>query len=112
MTDTNETVAAPQEQSPKKFDFHNVEALRLYMLLTVESMVNILGTTRVSYYNWMKNGIKRKKTEDHVRKMMRLLGAAVSNHNWPYDAVYIAKQPERLRMLKELLISLDKEPAT
>ncbi len=97
--------------SNEPFDFAKVDALRRHMLLTVESMVTVLGTTRVSYYNWLKGGIKRKKTTEHVRKIVRSLVACVSQHNWPYDAVYVASQPERLKMLQDLLITLDKEPA-
>jgi len=95
---------------PKDLDFAKVDALRAHMLLTVDSMVQILGVSRVSYYNWLKGGKMRKPMREHIRKVTRSLVSCVSNHNWPYDAVFVAKQPERLKMLQELLETLDKEP--
>lgn len=114
MIMTNEVMveAAPtqEQQNPKQFDFAKVDALRKHMLLTVESMVVLLGTSRVSYYNWLKRGIKRKKNVDHVRKVVRTLVGAM-NHGWPNEAVYVANQEQRLQMLQELLETLDKEPS-
>ena len=114
MTDTNiqaEPGVTLPVSDPKTFDFGKVDALRKHMLLTVESMVDLIGTTRVSYYNWLKSGIKRKKTVEHVRKVVRTLVVVISERNWPYDAVFVANQAERLAMLKEIINSLDKEPA-
>ena len=111
MTDTITEATVLPATDPKAFDFAKVDALRKHMLLTVESMVILLGTTRVSYYNWLKAGIKRKKTLEHVRKMVRSMVTLVSNDQWPNPAVYVANQPERLKMLQDLLIELDKEPA-
>lgn len=110
--ETNVATAPEQEQSAKQFDFAKVDALRKHMLLTVESMVILLNTTRVSYYNWLKNGIKRKKNLEHVRKVVRSLVALVSEDKWPNPVVFVANQAERLKMLQDLLIELDKEPAT
>lgn len=103
--------APTQEQSSKQFDFAKVDALRKHMLLTVESMVTLLGTSRVSYYNWLKRGIKRKKSVEHTRKVVRSLLTVVSQHNWPNDAVFVANQEQRLKMLQDLLENLDKEPS-
>lgn len=111
MTNEQTVEAAPTQGQPSKdLDFAKVDALRAHMLLTVDSMVQILGVSRVSYYNWLKGGKMRKPMREHIRKVTRSLVSCVSNHNWPYDAVFVAKQPERLKMLQELLETLDKEP--
>lgn len=98
------------EQPNKHLDFAKLDALRRHMLLTVGSMVAILGTSRVSYYNWLKHGIKRKKTAEKIRKIVRSLVVCVSQHNWPDEAVFVANQAQRLKMLQELLEKLDNTP--
>ena len=108
---TVEEAAPTQEQTSKQFDFAKVDALRKHMLLTVESMVVLLNTSRVSYYNWMKSGIKRKKTIEHVRKQVRTLLTIMNKHNWPNEAVFVANQEQRLKMLQELIETLDNQPA-
>lgn len=112
MTEQAETVAPTQEQPDNKLiDFAKVDALRKHMLLTVESMTVLIGTSRVSYYNWLKHGIKRKKTSEQVRKAVRTLLAVVAKNNWPNEATYVANQKERLEMLQEMIKELDKEPS-
>lgn len=112
MTEQVETVAPTQEQPDNKLlDFAKVDALRKHMLLTVESMVVLLGTSRVSYYNWLKHGIKRKKTSEQIRKAVRTLVAVVAKSNWPNEAAYVANQKQRLEMLQEMIKELDKEPS-
>lgn len=112
MTEETVEAAAPKTEQPAKhLDFAKVDALRKHMLLTVESMVVLIGTSRVSYYNWLKHGIKRKKTSDQIRKAVRKLVAVMTNHNWPNEAAYVASQAERLEMLQNLIKELDKEPS-
>lgn len=107
-----QAVPAPtQGQADKTLDFAKVDALRAHMLLTVESMVEILGVSRVSYYNWLKGGKMRKATQGRIRRITRTLVHLVTNQTWPNEAVFVAKQPQRLQMLKDLLETLDKEPA-
>lgn len=110
MTEQVEAVAPTQEQPDNKLlDFAKVDALRKHMLLTVGSMVVLLGTSRVSYYNWLKTGIKRKKTSDQIRKAVRKLVAVMTESGWPNEAAYVANQSERLTMLQEMIKELDKE---
>lgn len=108
-----ENMAAPTQEQPdnKLLDFAKMDALRKHMLLTVESMVVLLGTSRVSYYMWLKHGIKRKKTSEQIRKTVRTLLAIVSKNNWPNEAAYVANQKQRLEMLQEMIKELDKEPS-
>lgn len=101
---------APSGQAAKPLEFAKIDALRRHMLLTVQSMVIILGTTRVSYYNWLKGTKMRKKTAEHMRRVARLLVVCIQN-GWPNDAVYVATQPQRLQMLQERLKELDNQLA-
>jgi len=103
------TPAPTTEPDNRLLDFAKVDALRKHMLLTVGSMVVLLGTSRVSYYNWLKTGIKRKKTSDQIRKAVRKLVAVMTENGWPNEAAYVANQSERLTMLQEMIKELDKE---
>lgn len=106
------TIAPYVPTPPKAIDFEKIEAVRKHMLLTVNSLVTIFGTTRVSYYNWLKGGKMRKATADHIRKVTRKLLTVMTQHGWPYDLVFVASQPERLKMLQDLIENLDKEPTS
>lgn len=96
----------------KAIDFAKVDALRRHMLLTVTSLVAILGTSRVTYYNWLKGTQPHDVTAGQVREIVRKLVTLVSTNQWPNGAVYVAKQSDRLLMLQEALKNLDKEAAT
>lgn len=95
----------------KSVEIDKIEALRKHMLLTVDSMVKLYGITRVTYYNWLRGKAMRKSMAEQVRKVTRQLVTCVSKYNWPYDAVFVANQAERLKMLQDLVETLDK-PAT
>lgn len=112
MTERVETAAPTQEQPDNKLlDFAKVDALRKHMLLTIESMVVLIGTSRVSYYNWLKHGIKRKKTSEQIRKSVRTLLTVIDKNNWPNEMAYVANQKQRLEMLQDMIKELDKEPS-
>lgn len=100
-------MAAPTQEQPKAIDFQKIEALRKHMLLTVDSMVKIYGTTRVSYYNWLKGNHMRATTAAHIRKVTRQLAICVAQHNWPNEMVFVANQAERLELLRNLIATLD-----
>lgn len=101
---------APTQGQVKPLDFEKVDALRKHMLLTVDSMCDILGTSRVSYYNWLKGSKVRKTKADKLRKIIRSMVTCVSRNLWPNPAVFVANQETRLVMLKELLEKLDETP--
>ena len=94
----------------KAIDFAKVDALRKHMLLTVASLCTLLGSSRVSYYGWLKGTLPRATTAKHIREVVRKLVACVSHEGWPGPAVFVSSQPERLIMLQDLLKNLDKEP--
>lgn len=106
MTAT-ENMTAPTQGQSKTIDFQKIEALRKHMLLTVESMVKIYGTTRVSYYNWLKGKHMRATTARHIRNVTKQLAICVAQHNWPNEMVFVANQAERLEMLQKLIATLD-----
>lgn len=117
MNDVAVTLEAAELPAPvavqpagKAIDFAKVDALRKHMLLTVASMCVVLGSSRVSYYGWLKGTIPRAQTTKHIREVVRKLVSCVHFHSWPGPAVFVASQPERLIMLQELLKSLDNEP--
>lgn len=106
MTASQE-MAAPIQEQPKAIDFQKIEALRKHMLLTVDSMVKVYGTTRVSYYNWLKGKHMRATTAAHIRKVTKQLAICVAQHNWPNEMVFVASQAERLELLQNLIAKLD-----
>ncbi len=106
MTVTQDMAAPTQEQS-KAIDFQKIEALRKHMLLTVDNMVKVYGTSRVSYYNWLKGKHMRATTASHIRKVTKQLAICVAQHNWPNEMVFVANQAERLELLQNLIATLD-----
>jgi len=106
------SVPAPtmEQASSKYIDFNQIDSIRKRMLLSVDSLATLFGITRVTYYNWMSGVKPRKPKQLQVRKVMRNLATAVAVHNWPTEEAFQVRQPERLKMLQELLASLDKEP--
>lgn len=97
-------------EGSKPIDPKKIDALRRHMLLTVASICTIFGTSRVSYYGWLKGTGMRDTTAKRIRDIMRKLVSCVSHYNWPDPAVFVASQAERLIMLQDLLKNLDKEP--
>jgi predicted transcriptional regulator len=91
----------------KPLDFEKIEALRKHMLLTVGSMAELLKTSRVNYYAWVK-GQKQRKPEEiraTVRKMVELVAA----NSWPNANVFGADQATKVIMLREAIADLDKK---
>lgn len=111
--ETVEVKAAPVMEQPttsKALDFQKIDALRSHMLLTVDSFVDLIGTSRVSYYGWLKGTKIRDKTAKRIQPLVRKLVVCVAEHNWPnIPGVFMAKQPDRLKMLKELISEIDKK---
>lgn len=111
----NETVTevaeapAPTTGQAKALDFNKIDALKKHMLLTTDALCVLLGCSRVSYYGWLLHGVKpRPKMAERIRKVVRELVTAVSQHNWPSPKVFVASPAERLILLQELLKEIDK----
>lgn len=104
--------AAPEREQPtsKPLDFAKIDALRKYMLLTVENMCVLFGCSRVAYYNWLKGAKVRKAKNEQVRVVVRKLMTLVANKDWPNGDVFVATQANRLKLLQAVLENLDKEP--
>lgn len=107
---TNEVAIEAETIEPvKSTEADKIDALRKHMLLTVDSMCIVFNVSRVSYYNWLKGKSMRKKTADTIRRIVRKLVIIISQYDWPNPSVYVANQPQRLKMLQKLLIDIDKE---
>jgi DNA-binding transcriptional regulator YiaG len=111
MMSNEEAVAAVPTQgqsATKPVDFEKVDLLRQSMLLTSKSMADLLGMSRITYYNWVK-GRNKPRNVPRVRKVIKAMLQVVVDKNWPTPEVVIADQKTRLEMLKEALVDLDKQ---
>ena len=99
-------VVEARASTTKPLDFRMIETLRKHMLLTVNSMAVVLGTSRPSYYNWIKGTKLHKKNADRVRKVVRGMAHLGAQGHWPNDAVFAANQSQRVFLMQEMLASL------
>lgn len=106
MEDVQKLTAPAKEQS-RAIDMDKIEALRKYMLLTIDSLVKLYGVSRVSYYNWLRGKTIRAATASRVRRVTRHLATCVAQHGWPNEMAFVASQSERLKMLEDLIATLD-----
>jgi hypothetical protein len=89
---------------PKQpLDFTKVEALRKHMLMTTTDMASLLGTSRMTYYGWVRGKPLRKSSDEYVRLMLKRLLAIMTDHQWPTPDVIAMEQPQRRQRLDELL---------
>lgn len=88
--------------SPSAFDFSKIEQLRKHMMLTGDNMADLIGVSRITYYNWVKGGAVRKTNAGKLRatliKLMTLMKSG-----WPDHDVIIMKGPDRFARLLELM---------
>lgn len=84
-------------------DFTKVEALRKHMLLTIQDMADLFGTTRATYYAWLRGGPIRKSNNEVVRVMLKRLLRVMTEHSWPMPEVIAADQKQRKELLLQIL---------
>lgn len=84
-------------------DFIKVEALRKHMLLTVQDMADLFGTTRATYYSWLRGKPIRKSNNEVVRVMLKRLLRVMTEHAWPMPEVIAADQKQRKERLQQIL---------
>lgn len=101
----------PPAASPK-LNFDTIEQVRKAMLLTMQNMADLMGVSRVTYYNWVKGNPLKHVNAVKAKVLMRKLAVLVTDHNWPTAKQRQASRNERFEMLLELLKVLDEEATT
>ena len=89
--------------TPKAIDFNKVEALRQHMLLTTGQMAQLMGVSRMTYYNWLKGKPTNKANGDAARQVIRNLIAVMNTHQWPTEDVAKLNARKRHEQLLALL---------
>jgi len=84
-------------------DFQKVESLRRHMLLNTADMAQLLGVSRVTYYNWVKGKPVRKNNVITVKQKLRGLLNVMTVHSWPPPNVIAMDPKQRLEKLLEVL---------
>jgi DNA-binding XRE family transcriptional regulator len=89
--------------TPKPIDFGKVETLRQHMLMTSGQMAQVLGVSRMTYYNWLRGKPVSKPNGDVARQAIRNLIFLMSAHQWPSDEVAKMSSAQRHERLLALL---------
>jgi DNA-binding XRE family transcriptional regulator len=89
--------------TPKPIDFGKVEALRQHMLMTAGQMAQVLGVSRMTYYNWLRGKPVSKANGDTARQAIRNLIFLMSAHQWPSEEVTQLSSAQRHERLLALL---------
>lgn len=88
-------------------DFSQAEAVRKHAMLTIDSMRDLLGVSRVTYYKWIKGGKIRKAKAEHVRRVVKDIAYLIATGQWPIAEAFSADQKTRLTLLKEAIKNID-----
>lgn len=89
--------------TPKTLDFSKVEALRQHMLLTIGQMAQLMGVSRMTYYNWLSGKPATKTNGDTARQVIRNLIAVMNEHQWPNEEAMSLSPKKRHERLLALL---------
>jgi hypothetical protein len=89
--------------TPKAIDFGKVETLRQHMLLTTGQMAQVMGVSRMTYYNWLRGKPVGKANGDNARQAIRTLIALMHEHQWPTDEVMGLSSKDRHERLLALI---------
>lgn len=84
-------------------DFQKVESLRRHMLLNTANMAQLLGVSRVTYYNWIKGKPIRQGNIQQVKDTLRRLLNVMTTHGWPQPFIIAMDPKQRFEKLLELL---------
>ena len=90
--------------------FHQVEALRKHMLLSMGEIAQIFGVSRVTYSGWAKGKPIRKGNDSNVRAKLVELFTIIETHEWPAPTVLAMRPAQRFTLLTELLLELQQKP--
>lgn len=89
-----------------KEDFEKLEVLRKHMLLNKKEFASLFGASRITYYNWLKKGLRRKQRVKPIKRTIRKLLYLAQELNWPPPEVRSWPQTRRLERVQNLLESI------
>lgn len=87
----------------KRIAFEKIDSLRRHMLLTNSQMAWLLGVSRVTYYNWKKQGYPAERNATKTRAILKDMLRVMTEHEWPAPAIVAMDQDERLVELQKLI---------
>lgn len=88
----------------KRITFDKIDSLRRHMLLTHSQMAELLGVSRVTYYNWKAAGHPAERNIAKIRAILKDMLRVMLEHGWPTPTVVAMDQGERLTALQALLL--------
>lgn len=87
----------------RRITFDKIDSLRRHMLLTHSQMAELLGVSRVTYYNWRAAGYPAERNIAKIRATLKDMLRVMLDHGWPTPAAVAMDQGERLAALQALL---------
>lgn len=89
--------------TPKAIDFNKVEALRQHLMLTTGQLAQMLGVSRMTYYNWLRGKPISNANETTARTVIRNLIFLMHAHQWPSEEITKLTSKQRHERLLALL---------
>jgi transcriptional regulator with XRE-family HTH domain len=83
--------------------FEKIDSLRKHMLLTRTQMAQLLGVSRVTYYNWKALGSVTPRNVVYVRKVLKEVLRIMVDHEWPSPNVVAMQSDDRYAELLKLI---------
>ena len=84
--------------------FDKVEALRKHMFLTTSEMAELIGVSRMAYYNWTRGKTSPSPTNrEIVRVVVKKLLRVMQEFDWPTGEIVAMSPLERKLRLQRLL---------
>ena len=83
-------------------DFIELESLRKQMLLSISDLSSILGTSRMSYYTWLKGGNIHKSNIKKINSKINQLKGVVSKYEWPKDILELEPKERKVKLIELL----------
>lgn len=83
--------------------FEKIDSLRKHMLLTRTQMAQLLGVSRVTYYNWKARGSVTPRNVVYARKVLKEVLRVMVDHEWPSPNVVALESDDRYAELLKLI---------
>lgn len=80
-----------------------IEEVRRKLRISRSVMAKVLGVSRVSYYNWEKDGTMIRTKRDQVSDRLKLLVKVCSEHQFPKPEDMMGTAKTRGNTLLELI---------